>query len=90
MTYFGDDYLEFTDFLNSLSIPEVIEVQYNLNLPLIGMAELNYYSEIYKSIINRVKCVRELKKETDKTKKDKILEKYNLKPIDVKKPDYMM
>lgn len=87
--YFGDEWLEFHDFLNSMPISEQIGAQLNAKIELILPNELAYYVKTNKILLNTMKCVREINNEKDIKKHDAILLKYDLKPKDVKKPDYL-
>lgn len=87
--YFGDDWFEFHDFLNSMSISEQIGAQINAKVEFILPNELAYYTKTNQILLNTLKCVREINKEKDESKHNDILLKYKLKPVDIKKPDYL-
>lgn len=87
--YFGDEYLSFHDFLNSMTVEETIEAELNTHAGFILPNELAYYIGSKKHLMNTIKCVREIKKEPDKHKHNDILKKYNLNPIDVTPKSYI-
>jgi len=89
MKYFGDEWLDFHDFLSTMSIKEQVEAQINTKVEFILPNEFAYYINGKKILLNTLKCVREINKEKDHTKHNDILTKYNLKPKDIKKPDYL-
>ena len=91
MKYFGDTWLEFYDYINGMKLVDVIEAQINMNIPFILPNEFGYYVNTKGILLNTLKCVKEIKNEKDESKHIGILEKYNLKPKDVKTetPNYM-
>jgi len=82
-TYFGDDYLEFHDYINGVCLDDMIEAEINTNAGFIRPIELAYYTGAKKKLIQSFECVKELKNEKDTSKHVEILAKYGLKPVDV-------
>lgn len=81
--YFGDDYLKFHDQLNDIKLEDIIEMEINTNTGFILPSELRYYTNTNDKLIDSLKCIRELKNESDHSKHVEILAKYGLKPVDV-------
>jgi len=77
-TYYGDEWLDFHDYLQTLSDREGIFLELSLGLGLINPRELAYKTGGKAGLLNRIKCLVELDREEDKSKHTKILESHGL------------
>ncbi len=77
-TYYGDEWLEFHDYLNTLSDREGIFIELTFNFGLINPRELAYKTGGKTQLLDRMKCIIEINREEDKTKHEEILKKYGL------------
>jgi len=80
-TYYGDEWLDFHDYLQTLSDREGIFIELTFGLGLINPRELAYKSGGKTELLNRIKCLIEINREEDKTKHVSILEKYGIKKL---------
>jgi len=76
--YYGDEWLEFHDYLSDLSYREGIFIELSFGLGLINPQELAYKTGAKEELLSRIKCLVEINREQDKSKHASILKKYNL------------
>lgn len=81
--YFGDDYLEFHDFINSLDLIDYIEADINMHTGFINPIELAYYTGGKKNLMHILKFVKEIRDEKDISKHEAILIKYGMQQKDI-------
>lgn len=76
--YYGDQWLEFHDFLDSITDREGIFMELSFRLGLIGPQELAYKNGQKEQLLNSMKCLIAVNHEPDKSKHGEILKKYNV------------
>lgn len=79
--YYGDEWLEFHDYLNTLTDREGIFVELSFHLGLINPRELAYKTGGKDNLLNNIKCLIEINREEDTTKHEDILQKYGLTKV---------
>lgn len=84
-TYYGDQWLEFHDFLNGITDREGIFLEMSLQLQLINPRELAYKNGHKDEMLKRIKCLIEMNREPDSSKHSKILEKWGYNELSMSK-----
>ena len=74
--YYGDEWLEFHDFLDTISDREGIFLELSLGLQLINPRELAYKTGQKEEMLKRIKCLISMNREPDQLKHEKILNKF--------------
>jgi len=87
--FYGDEWLEFHDFLNSLTERESVFIELSFRLNLINAREMAYKTGGKNLLLTNIKCMVELNREPDQSKHPDILKKYNITtmPQPEKEPD---
>lgn len=80
--YFGDKYLELCDNFGNLTLNDIVDYELSVHSGAILPNELAFYINSYDTLINSIKCVKELNN-SPKEKAKEILEKYKIKPKDI-------
>lgn len=84
--YYGDEWLEFHDYLSGLSNREGIFIELSFGLQLINPRELAYKTGAKAELFNRIKCMVEINRESDPLKQKEIIKKYNIVTLPQPKP----
>jgi len=79
--FYGDEWLEFHDFLSSLTEREIVFIELSFRLNLINPREMAYKTGGKKLLLNNIKCMIELNREEDESKHQDILKKYGIKSL---------
>lgn len=85
-TYYGDEWLEFHDFLQGITERESVFVELSFQLGLINPRELAYKTGGKAELLQRIKCIVEVNREPDQTKHAEILEKYGIQQLPPPEP----
>jgi len=85
--YYGDEWLEFHDTLDSLGDMEGIFIELSFGLGLINPRELAYKTGGKQELLSRIKCLVEINREQDKSKHPDILKKYHVVVLPQPKKD---
>lgn len=85
--YYGDEWLDFHDTLDSLTDQEGIFIELTFQLGLINPRELAYKIGGKENLLNSIKCMIECNREPNKLKHEGILKKYHIVTLPSPKND---
>jgi len=77
-SFYGDEWLEFHDYLDNLGYREGVFIELTFGIGLINPRELAFKVGAKAELLNRIKCMVEVNRESDTSKHETILKKYHI------------
>jgi len=78
LMFYGDQWLEFHDYLDDLSYREGVFIELTFGMGLINPRELAFKTGAKYKLLQSIKCMVEINREKDVSKHEEILKKYHI------------